>query len=479
MNKSPFNHITHQLAAGMSRRTALKGLGGTVSAGLVSREQAAGSGDQGAAHIDAVSTSQGIRGTEAITQKQGLINAAEFVDASRFGAVGDGKTGSSAALQAAIDEAGATKRPLWIPAGTYLIDVGLSGVDDLTVFGYGATLTLTAAGDHTPVLSLSKVNNIRLFGLTVDGNRDAFAVKTEWKHALELLAAHDVTIEDCLLTNAKGDGLYIGPLVSDPSSPSEDIMVRGVRMVGNYRQGCSIIGARRAQFVVCRFTGTGGTPPQCGVDIEPDSDEDVIEHLAFWMCELSGNAGAGAKVSLSKDPVAFQDGIDFIGCNMGNNNGAGVELSVAYGAGFHASNIFANGTNGVEFGRDNQKSITFIGGTISGNAQHGMKLSVGNSTVTGFKAVGVTIKDNGARTDETYDGIHISEGTFTDILIDGCTITGHSQQYGIHTLPGDTNTEINDLRIVNNDLTGNGIGGARLAIETETQHVANNFGDIE
>lgn len=75
----------------------------------------------------------------------------EFVSVSDFGAVGDGATDDSAAFAAAI----AAHDFIFIPAGTYLVNVDLTGIRGKVFYGEGRDKTVLSNVDNDPVFLLA------------------------------------------------------------------------------------------------------------------------------------------------------------------------------------------------------------------------------------------------------------------------------------------------------------------------------------
>jgi hypothetical protein len=102
--------------------------------------------------------------------------AHEIIDARKFGAVGDGKKDDTAALQKAIDAAGAKSGAVVVPPGVYLTrelhvreGVTLTGVAGWNYsFGAGSVLRLVGM-DSACLLDLTDARGATVQGLALDG----------------------------------------------------------------------------------------------------------------------------------------------------------------------------------------------------------------------------------------------------------------------------------------------------------------------
>jgi hypothetical protein len=109
----------------------------------------------------------------ALTKAHSRMIAGSYINALDYGAVGDGVTDDTAALQAAITAASGSS--LVIPDGNYLVSstITLSGC---TIFGYGAKITSTVSAGVT---FSGSVSNIKIYGLEIQGLGNSSYVSSE------------------------------------------------------------------------------------------------------------------------------------------------------------------------------------------------------------------------------------------------------------------------------------------------------------
>jgi hypothetical protein len=148
--------------------------------------------------------------------------AASSLNVRDLGAKGDGISDDTAAIQKAIDQAGAT--PVYLPAGTYVVkdagpDVSAGGDQalklrsGLTLYGDGAGTVIRLQGgtDWTRVLSGKGQSGIHLHDFTVDVNAASGSVTGtgEQRHGVFLTACTDSLVERVTVTQSLGDGIFL------------------------------------------------------------------------------------------------------------------------------------------------------------------------------------------------------------------------------------------------------------------------------
>jgi parallel beta-helix repeat protein len=104
-----------------------------------------------------------------LTKVHNRMISGSFINVKDFGAVGDGVTDDTSAINAAM--ASASSIVVYFPTGTYLhTGLSVANADSITVFGDGATLFL-ANGSNATCLYFNTCDYVTVQGLTVDGNQ--------------------------------------------------------------------------------------------------------------------------------------------------------------------------------------------------------------------------------------------------------------------------------------------------------------------
>ena len=274
---------------------------------------------------------------------------ASAVSVANTGATGNGSTDDTSAIENALQNNSVVK----LDSGkTYIVD-NLTIPSDKILCGYGATLqlkpfnTITGVFYHN-VLMLT-ADNISLYGMTIDGNRDNHNFNwndTDGKfqnggaNAIASFGASNVIIRDVTAKNAVTDGLLFGtgssrPQLINPGKVSNNWMVSNFIADNNGRQGMTIGHGVNIVFEDCAFINTNGRLPGAGVDIEPDQVwMGGIKGLRFSRCRFTGNATtgitndnrAGLEDFVLEDSVFKDHGYrDFI---LGGREGAGSDRAI-------------------------------------------------------------------------------------------------------------------------------------------------------
>lgn len=115
--------------------------------------------------------------------------------------------------------------------------------------------------------------------------------KSEWRHLLRLRACTNVAVVGLTLAESGGDGIYLG--AGRDGAPCLGVSIRDVVCLDNHRQGISVISAQDLLIEGCVLKGTRGTPPQAGIDFEPNHPGERLVNCVMRRCVSEGNAGGG------------------------------------------------------------------------------------------------------------------------------------------------------------------------------------------
>ena len=168
----------------------------------------------------------------------------------------------------------------------------------------------------------------------------------EWRSTLEIYG-RSVTVKDLTLLSSGGDGVYV--------NGAQDVVLENLVCKDHHRQGISVISARNLFVRKCDFSGTWGTPPACGIDLEPNHGRNFLENIVFEDCTFIENAASGILLFLGamrseSAPVS----IKFRRCIVRGNKGHGITVyaasrndSVRGEVAFEGCKVFGNAGNAL------------------------------------------------------------------------------------------------------------------------------------
>jgi len=235
---------------------------------------------------------------------------------------GFSKTDSTAALQAAIDSGAKTVlvpfmgdawivRPIKLRGNLELVfepgvlvrakrgefqgggDSLFTAVDveNLTIRGYGATLRMWKSDYQKPPYK-----------------------QAEWRMGIAIRGCRNVLIEGVRVESSGGDGFYVDG--GGTRKYSENVTIRNAVAHDNHRQGISVISAQNLLVENCTFSGTDGTPPEAGIDLEVDTPDQRFVNCVIRNCVFENNSGHAMLIYLKPlDHTSAPVSIRFENCH--------------------------------------------------------------------------------------------------------------------------------------------------------------------
>lgn len=179
---------------------------------------------------------------------------------------------------------------------------------------------------NTKFINFKQVENvtIRGYSATIKMNRARYIQspfnRSESRHIIDINECKNIKIIGLSLTDSGGDGIYI--------HYAENIFLKDLKCLRNFRQGLSIISAKNLIVENCLFSETGGAPPETGVNLEPENDKDRLENIVFRNCLMKNNNGTGFSLSafnLTENAVPFS--VKMENCIIDGSWQAGIGIS--------------------------------------------------------------------------------------------------------------------------------------------------------
>lgn len=202
----------------------------------------------------------------------------ETVNVKCFGAIGDGVTDDTAAIQAAIVAAAATFHTVSFPAGTYLVSKNAAGAYCFAppanmrfegIAGLSVLKLAPAQSSSVRIFTLHNVQQVAFSNLVLDGSRAGQTVD-EHKHGIFIWESSGISIENVECREFMGDGISL-------FTGCSDITIRDCHIHGCERDGIAFTGGNCQRITVenCHIHAIAAQP----IDSEPDGSVNNVRLL--------------------------------------------------------------------------------------------------------------------------------------------------------------------------------------------------------
>lgn len=256
-------------AAGTALETATITATGVATATLIASTRAALGKTDEAGTLRRVSND--VRGVWMSTGSRYFSISGEIMNLQEFGAVGDGVTDDTKALEAMLAVGG----HMYVPPGTYLTrPVEFKSKSWLQGAGMGRSIIKAEAGlpNNNRVLNVCRVFDVIISDLEVDGNGPT-AASGQQNHNILILEACNVWVERIRSRNSQGDSIAITSNTGGRPSCNIHILHNDLTDIG--RIHVTMVGAGVCDIWIVGNRMTPGTRVKTstseggGIDLEP------------------------------------------------------------------------------------------------------------------------------------------------------------------------------------------------------------------
>lgn len=245
----------------------------------------------------------------------------------------DGSVDYTKYLQKAIDE----NQRVIIPNFSIAINKdGLTIPSNRTIIFQRNSVILykgIAKGKLDDIIKIYNVKNVKLINPKVIGNKKDKSQKGEWNAGISILNSENINIDNALIKDTWGDGIFIG---SEDNGVSKNINLNKIWIDNVRRNAISITSLIKGNINNVLLSNTNGTLPECGVDIEPSLFGEFIQDVKFNNLYSYNNKNAAFNVNLTmfnSDIKQYKDEVSitvknifdeyskgYIGLNLNNFN---------------------------------------------------------------------------------------------------------------------------------------------------------------
>lgn len=146
------------------------------------------------------------------------------------------------------------------------------------------------------VMILSNIEDVIIYSPVVFGERAYhLGLKGEWGMGIYILGSKDVQIIKPMVYDCWGDGIYIG---KGKNGSCENVKIADAVINNSRRNGISLTDGKDVEILNPIISNTNGTLPMCGIDIEPNENNAIIENIHILNPITFNNSHAGILIHL-------------------------------------------------------------------------------------------------------------------------------------------------------------------------------------
>lgn len=240
---------------------------------------------------------------ELSEQLADIENNMVSVNIKEFGAVGDGVTDDTAAINGAIEFAYNNNiYNVIVPSGVYMINADLTETDrntggiriksNINLLMSDTTIlkSIVSTAEYYNVISAVKCNNFTISGGTIQCDKNREDGNKGQGIGIYVQDCSNSSIKNILIKDALGDGIIVCNSY-EAGGKSDKIILQNITIDGARRNGLSILVAQDIDIHNCTFTNNGTIDPKYAIDIEPDYDwnHDDTRNINIRNCIFENN----------------------------------------------------------------------------------------------------------------------------------------------------------------------------------------------
>lgn len=320
---------------------------------------------------------------------------------------------------------------------TYTIStkISLSNLSNFRINGNGATVKAAdgmSVGSGTQLLHLTNCTDFVIENLKFDGNRANRTPAEVSSHLLQITDCQKFTLRNVRADNATTDGFRLeGSDAADAASFCRDFVLDNCHAENAYRNGMGIINAYDGVVLGGSFTGTTGTAPEAGVDVESNGSaaDPGNRSIRFIGTRFTGNDGYGMQFASADAATALEAAHCYFADNDSGGLLAGAPTTVIGG---EFENFTAASAIGVEVSANAVSKLRVLGTTFrTFGASAGPCIDDGSTTslveIIGceFKSVVNAVSAAGARLIFSDNDIDTTSGIAVNVTTTKASVKGN------------------------------------------------------